>query len=73
MTERKPMQIRLLPHLKNLIEKMAKENGSSQNSEVNRIIREKLENMQRAQIEIERLEAELAESRAARSADTPTT
>ena len=73
MTDRKPMQLRLLPDLKRLIEGLAEKNGSSQNSEINRIIREKLENMQRAAIEIGSLEAKLADSRAANSKENPTT
>jgi len=43
MTSRKPMQLRLPNDLKNWIEAQADTNGSSQNSEVIRAIRERME------------------------------
>ena len=42
MTPRKPMQLRLPPDLKKWIEKQAERNGSSQNSEVIRAVRERM-------------------------------
>ncbi|WBU51876.1 Arc family DNA-binding protein [Paracoccus sp. SCSIO 75233] len=48
MTDRKPMQIRLPADLKEWIAGQASENGSSQNSEVIRAVRERMYAMERA-------------------------
>ncbi|MGR3792637.1 Arc family DNA-binding protein [Vannielia sp. SX4] len=43
MSDRKPMQLRLPAELKAWIEAEAKKNGSSQNSEVIRAVRDRME------------------------------
>lgn len=43
MSERKPMQLRLPSELKAWIEAEAEKNGSSQNSEVIRAVRDRME------------------------------
>ena len=43
MTERKPMQLRLPPDLKVWIQAQAQKNGASQNSEIIRAIRDRME------------------------------
>ena len=43
MTDRKPMQLRLPPDLKVWVAEQAEKNGASQNSEVIRCIRERMD------------------------------
>ena len=43
MTDRKPLQLRLPPDLKDWLRAEAERNGASQNSEVIRSIRERME------------------------------
>lgn len=42
MKDRKPMQLRLPPYLKDWIEEQSELNGSSKNSEIVRAIRERM-------------------------------
>lgn len=48
MTARKPMQLRLPPDLKAWIEAQAETNASSQNSEIVRAVRERMERQEAA-------------------------
>lgn len=48
MNDRKPMQLRLPTELKAWIAAQAYENGSSQNSEVIRAVRERMDAMEKA-------------------------
>ena len=43
MTDRKPMQLRLPPDLKAWLAEQAEKNGASQNSEVIRCVRERMD------------------------------
>ena len=43
MNDRKPMQLRLPPDLKTWIQAQAQKNGASQNSEIIRAIRDRME------------------------------
>ncbi|WP_158970948.1 Arc family DNA-binding protein [Chachezhania sediminis] len=48
MTNRKPLQLRLPPELKAWIEEQAEKNGSSQNSEIIRAVRDRMDRTQEA-------------------------
>ena len=48
MTDRKPVQLRLPPDLKAWIAAQAEQNASSQNSEIVRAIRERMERQEAA-------------------------
>lgn len=48
MDQRKPMQLRLPPDLKRWIEEEAERNGCSQNSEVIRAVRERMDQTDQA-------------------------
>lgn len=49
MTQRKPMQLRLPADLKQWIEEQAERNGCSQNSEIIRAVRERMEQANQVQ------------------------